>query len=158
MKIEKDTVVTLRCRIADDKGQLIQDGKQPLSYLHGGYQNTLPKMEESLDGHTVGDRLSLVLAPVDAFGERDDALLRTLAKRDFPPGVKVGGQLEMPGPTGAPHAFTVVKVKGDAVHLDGNHPLAGRTLHMALEVTEVRAASADEVTHGHAHGAHGHHH
>ena len=158
MKIEKDTVVTLRCRIADDKGQLIQDGKQPLSYLHGGYQNTLPKMEEALDGHTVGDRLSLVLAPIDAFGERDDALLRTLAKRDFPPGVKVGGQLEMPGPTGAPHAFTVVKVKGDAVHLDGNHPLAGRTLHMALEVTEGRAASADEVTHGHAHGAHGHHH
>ena len=158
MKIEKDTVVTMRCRVADDKGQLIQDGKQPMSYLHGGYDNTFPKIEEALAGRTVGERLSLVLAPADAFGERDESLLRTIAKRDFPPGVKVGGQLELPGPQGEPQAYTVMKVKGDTVHLDGNHPLAGRTLQLAIEVTEVRAASAEEVMHRHAHGAHGHHH
>ena len=158
MKIEKDTVVTMRCRIADDKGQLIQDGKAPMSYLHGGHGNTLPKIEEALEGKAVGDQLSLVLAPADAFGEPDPSLLRTLAKRDFPPGVKVGGQLELPGPQGEPHPFTVMKVKGDAVLLDGNHPLAGRTLKLAITVTEVRAASAEEVAHGHAHGAHGHHH
>ncbi len=158
MKIEKDTVVTMRCRIADDKGQLIQDGKQPMSYLHGGHGNTLPKIEEALEGKSVGDQLSLVLAPADAFGEPDPGLLRTIAKRDFPPGVKVGGQLELPGPQGEPHPFTVMKVKGDTVYLDGNHPLAGRTIKLAITVTEVRAASAEEVAHGHAHGAHGHHH
>lgn len=158
MKIEKDTVVTMRCRIADDKGQLIQDGKAPMSYLHGGHGNTLPKIEEALEGKAVGDQLSLVLAPADAFGEPDPSLLRTIAKRDFPPGVKAGGQLELPGPQGEPHAFTVMKVKGDNVLLDGNHPLAGRTLKLAITVTEVRAASAEEVAHGHAHGAHGHHH
>lgn len=158
MKIEKDTVVTMRCRIADDKGQLIQDGKEHLSYLHGGHGNTLPKIEAALEGKAAGDQLSLVLAPADAFGEPDPDLLRTLAKRDFPPGVKVGGQLELPGPQGEPQAFTVVKIKGDTVHLDGNHPLAGRTIKLAITVTEVRAASAEEVAHGHAHGAHGHHH
>lgn len=158
MKIEKDTVVTMRCRIADDKGQLIQDGKAPTSYLHGGHGNTLPKIEEALEGKAVGEQLSLVLAPDDAFGEPDPGLLRTIAKRDFPPGVKVGGQLELPGPHGEPHAFTVMKVKGDTVLLDGNHPLAGRTLNLTITVTEVRAASAEEVAHGHAHGAHGHHH
>jgi FKBP-type peptidyl-prolyl cis-trans isomerase SlyD len=158
MKIEKDTVVTMRCRIADDKGQLIQDGKSPMSYLHGGHGNTLPKIEEALEGKAAGDQLSLVLAPADAFGEPDTSLLRTIAKRDFPPGVKVGGQLELPGPQGEPHPFTVMKIKGDTVHLDGNHPLAGRTLKLAITVTEVRAASAEEVAHGHAHGAHGHHH
>ncbi len=158
MKIEKDTVVTMRCRIADDKGQLIQDGKAPMSYLHGGHGNTLPKIEEALEGKSVGDQLSLVLAPADAFGEVDPNLLRTIAKRDFPPGVKVGGQLELPGPQGEPHAFTVVKVKGDTVHLDGNHPLAGRTIKLAITIAEVRAASTEEVAHGHAHGAHGHHH
>ncbi len=148
----------MRCRIADDKGQLIQDGKSPMSYLHGGHGNTLPKIEEALEGKAVGDQLSLVLAPADAFGEPDTSLLRTIAKRDFPPGVKVGGQLELPGPQGEPHPFTVMKIKGDTVHLDGNHPLAGRTLKLAITVTEVRAASAEEVAHGHAHGAHGHHH
>lgn len=158
MKIEKDTVVTMQCRIADDKGLLVQDGKQPLSYLHGGYDNTFPKIEAALEGRSVGDTLTLVLAPADAFGERDESLLRTLAKRDFPPGVKVGGHLELPGPQGEPMAFSVAKIKGDTVHLDGNHPLAGRTLKLAIEVTEVRAATAEEVTHRHAHGAHGHHH
>ncbi len=158
MKIEKDTVVTMRCRIADDKGQLIQDGKAPMSYLHGGHGNTLPKIEEALEGKAVGDQLSLVLAPADAFGEPDPSLLRTIGKSDFPPGVKVGGQLELPGPQGEPHPFTVMKVKGDTVLLDGNHPLAGRTLKLAITVTEIRAASAEEVAHGHAHGAHGHHH
>ena len=158
MKIEKDTVVTMRCRIADDKGQLIQDGKHPQSYLHGGYDNTFPKIEEALEGKAVGDQVSLVLAPADAFGEVDASLLRTIAKSEFPPGVKVGGQLEMPGPDGAPHPFTVVKVKGPQVILDGNHPLAGRTLKLAMTITEVRTATAEEVTHRHAHGAHGHHH
>lgn len=158
MKIEKDTVVTMRCRIADERGPLIQDGKQPVSYLHGGYDNTLPKIEQALEGRAVGDAFTLVLAPADAFGEVDPALLRTLPKSEFPPGVKVGGQLELPGPDGTPHPYTVVKVKGPQVLLDGNHPLAGRTLKLSIEVTEVRAASAEEVAHRHAHGAHGHHH
>jgi FKBP-type peptidyl-prolyl cis-trans isomerase SlyD len=158
MKIEKDTVVTMRCRIADDKGQLIQDGKHPQSYLHGGYDNTFPKIEEALEGKAVGEQVTLTLAPADAFGELDASLLRTIPKSDFPPGVKVGGQLEMPGPDGSPHPFTVVKIKGPQVILDGNHPLAGRTLKLAMTVTEVRPATAEEVMHRHAHGAHGHHH
>lgn len=148
----------MRCRIVDDKGLLIQDAKDPLSYLHGGYDNTFPKIEEALEGRAVGDQLDLTLTPADAFGEREEALLRTIAKNDFPPGVKVGGQLELPGPEGEPHPFTVIKIKGPQVILDGNHPLAGRTLKLAITITEVRAASAEEVTHRHAHGAHGHHH
>ncbi|HSW21030.1 MAG TPA: peptidylprolyl isomerase [Ramlibacter sp.] len=158
MKIEKDTAVTMRCRIADDKGQLIQDGKQPMVYLHGGYDNTFPKIEEALQGRETGDELNLTLAPADGFGEIDEALRRTMPKRDFPPGVKVGGQLELPGPGGEPHPYTVTKIKGDTVLLDGNHPLAGRTLKLAIKVVEVRAASAEEIAHQHVHGEHGHHH
>jgi len=158
MKIEKDTVVTMRVRIADDKGQLIQDGKEPMAYLHGGYDNTFPKIEQALEGRGAGDELSLVLTPAEGFGERDEALLRTLPKREFPPGVKVGGQLELPGPQGEPHPFTVTKIKGDTVLLDGNHPLAGRTLKLAIKITGVRAASAEELAHRHVHGDGGHHH
>jgi len=96
----------------------------------------------------VGEQLSLVLAPADAFGEVDPALVRTLAKRDFPPGVKVGGQLELPGPQGEPAAYTVTKIKGDTVLLDGNHPLAGLALRLSLKVCDVRVAVDEEIAQG----------
>jgi FKBP-type peptidyl-prolyl cis-trans isomerase SlyD len=75
-----------------------------------------------------------------------------------PPGIKVGGQLEGSDEQGRRHLFTVMKIKGNTVHLDGNHPLAGEDLTITLKVLDVRAASPEEVQHGHAHGAHGHHH
>jgi len=158
MQITKDTVVTLQYKVTDDKGAVLDAGKEPQAYLHGGYGNILPAIEAALEGKEAGFATTLGLHPQEAFGPRDESLVRTIPKKDFPPGVKVGGQLELPGPHGEPQAFTVVKIKGDTVHLDGNHPLAGRTIKLAITITDVRAASAEEVAHGHAHGAHGHHH
>ena len=127
-------------------------------YLHGGYGNTLPKIEEALDGQVTGFKTTLDLAAADAFGVRDESLVQTIPKTQFPPGVKVGGQLEGHGDDGRTHVFTVMKIKGDTVLLDGNHPLAGKDLHFGLAVMEVRAASEEEIAHGHVHGAHGHQH
>jgi FKBP-type peptidyl-prolyl cis-trans isomerase SlyD len=158
MKIGKDTVVTMHYKVVNAQGQLLDKAQEPTSYLHGGYENTLPKIEEALEGQDVGFETTLNLAAADAFGERDETLVQTIAKKDFPPGVKVGGQLRGRTPEGQEHVFTVIKVKGDQVILDGNHPWAGQNLSLSLKVLEVRAASAEEVTHRHAHGAHGHHH
>ncbi len=158
MKITKDTAVTIRYRISDTTGKLLEDGKEPTSYLHGGYGNTFPKVEEALEGRDAGYQTSLELQPADAFGERNEALVQIIPKTQFPPGVKVGGQLEGRGEDGHTHVFTVVKIKGPEVHLDGNHPLAGKALRLNVTVVEVRAASAEEIAHGHVHGAHGHHH
>ncbi len=158
MKIGKDTVVTMHYKVVNAQDQLLDKAQEPTSYLHGGYENTLPKIEEALEGQEVGFETTLKLAAADAFGERDEALVQTIAKKDFPPGVKVGGQLRGRTPEGQEHVFTVIKVKGDQVILDGNHPWAGQNLSLSLKVLEVRAASAEEVTHRHAHGAHGHHH
>ncbi|PUE31764.1 peptidylprolyl isomerase [Limnohabitans sp. Jir72] len=158
MKIGKDTVVTMHYQVVNAQGQLLDKAQEPTSYLHGGYENTLPKIEEALEGQDVGFETTLKLAAADAFGERDETLVQTIAKKDFPPGVKVGGQLRGRTPEGQEHVFTVIKIKGDQVILDGNHPWAGQNLSLSLKVLEVRAASADEVTHRHAHGAHGHHH
>ncbi len=158
MKITKDTAVTIRYRISDATGKLLEDGKEPTSYLHGGYGNTFPKVEEALEGREAGYQSSLELQPADAFGERNEALVQIIPKTQFPPGVKVGGQLEGRGEDGHTHVFTVVKIKGPEVHLDGNHPLAGKALRLNVTVVEVRAASAEEIAHGHVHGAHGHHH
>jgi FKBP-type peptidyl-prolyl cis-trans isomerase SlyD len=129
-----------------------------MAYLYGGYGNTLPKIEAALDGQTAGYQTTLQLQAEDAFGLRDEALVQTIARKDFPPGVKVGGHLQGRGADGTEHTFTVVKIKGDTVHLDGNHPWAGKELRFTLKVTEVRAASAEEIQHRHVHGAHGHHH
>ncbi len=158
MNIQKDTIVTIRYRVSDAQGKLIDEAKEPTSYLHGGYGNTLAKIEAALEGQQAGYQTTLQLQPADAFGERDESLLQTIARKDFPPGVKVGGQLMGRDADGAEQAFTVVKIKGDTVFLDGNHPWAGKTLRFSLKVIEVRAATPEEVTHKHAHGAHGHHH
>ena len=159
MPITKDTVVTLRYKVTDPTtGQVLEAAKEPMAYLHGGYDNTLPKIEQALDGKDTGFQTTLTLAPADAFGERDESLLRTIPKSEFPPGVKVGGQLQGVGNDGQPAVFNVVKIKGPEVHLDGNHPLAGQALKFSCKVTGVRAASAEEIAHRHVHGAHGHQH
>lgn len=158
MKIEKNTVVTLRYKVADANGKLVEESRDPMVYLHGGYLNTLPGIEAALDGKEPGYQVTLQLRPEDAFGLRDESLVRTIPKSEFPPGVKVGGQLQGRTDSGQEHAFHVKKIKGDKVMLDGNHPLAGMALRFRLHVMEVRTATDEEIAHSHVHGAHGHHH
>ena len=158
MKIEKNTAVTLRFKVSDAQGKLIEDKKEPMVYLHGGYGNTLPKIEDALEGQEAGYQTTLALPPEDAFGLRDENLMQTIPRSQFPAGVKVGGQLEGRGSDGREQVFYVSKIKGDTVLLDGNHPLAGKALRFSLKVTEVRTASEAEIAHQHVHGEHGHHH
>ena len=158
MKISKDTAVTLRVKGADALGRTLDEGKEPTVYLHGGYENTFPKIEAALEGREPGYQVTLALIADDAFGARDEVLVRTIPKKDFPPGVKVGGQLQGATDAGEQHVFNVVKVRGDTVHLDGNHPWAGKELRIGLKVLEVRLATDEEIAHRHVHGEHGHHH
>jgi FKBP-type peptidyl-prolyl cis-trans isomerase SlyD len=158
MKIDKNTVVTIQFKVTDAKGVVVEAPKEPTSYLHGGYGNTLPKIEEALQGQEKGFQTTLSLSAADAFGVRDESLCRSIPKASFPPGVKVGGYLQGTDDQGNEQHYRVVKVKGPEVLLDANHPLAGMDLRFWIKVTGVQAATADEVAHGHAHGAHGHHH
>jgi FKBP-type peptidyl-prolyl cis-trans isomerase SlyD len=159
MKIQKDSVVTLRYKVADAAtNKLIEESRDPMVYLHGGYDNTFPKVEAALQGKEAGFQTTLNLQPEDAFGLRDESLVRTIPKSDFPPGVKVGGQLERRNDKGEPQVFNVMKIKGPQVILDGNHPLAGKALKFSVTVTGVRAATEEEIAHRHVHGEHGHHH
>ena len=158
MKIATNTAVTLRFKVSDAQGKLIEENKEPMVYLHGGYGNTLPKIEAALEGQESGYQTTLALPPEDAFGLRDESLLRTIPRSQFPAGVKVGGQLEGRGADGQEQVFYVSKIKGDTVLLDGNHPLAGKALRFTVKVMGVRAASEEEIAHRHVHGEHGHHH
>ena len=147
MKIAKNTVVTVNYKLSDAQNNLIEDGKQPMVYLHGGYENTLPKIEEELDGKETGYSSTIQVEPDDAFG-------------DYDPALEVGMQFEgvADGEDEEPTIFTVTDIADDKVVLDGNHPLAGMALRFELNVVDVRAASDEEIAHGHVHGAHGHHH
>ena len=156
MPITQDTAVTLSYTVTSHQGKPVDAGS--LSYLHGGYDNIFPKVEAALDGQDVGFEATLDLSAADAFGELDAALVRTIPKSEFPPGVKVGGQLQGQGEDGQQQMFRVVKIKGPEVHLDGNHPLAGQALRFHGKVTDVRAATPEEIAHRHVHGAHGHQH
>lgn len=161
MQIGKDTVVTLHYKLSDAQGNLIEESQEPMVYLHGGYQNTLPKIEEALDGKAAGYQVTIQVEPADAFGEYDADLVKVEPRNALPEPLEVGMQFEGV-PDGDTHGesriFTVTDIADGKVVLDGNHPLAGIALRFALNVVEVRTASDEEVAHGHVHGPHGHHH
>ncbi len=158
MKIEKNTAVTLHYKVMNTQGQLLEKNSGPLVYLHGGYGNIFPKIEDVLDDQIVGYQTIIELQPDEAFGLRDENLVQVISKSQFPPGVKVGGQLQGNSESGHPQTFTVMKIKGDQIMLDGNHPMAGKILRFSLTVQGIRAATEEEIAHGHVHGEHGHHH
>jgi FKBP-type peptidyl-prolyl cis-trans isomerase SlyD len=160
MKIAQNTVVTVNYKLSDAQNNLIEDGAQPMVYLHGGYENTLPKIEEELDGKEVGYASTIQVEPEDAFGDYDSNLLKVEERNRLPEPIEVGMQFEGVADGGdvEPVIFTVTEVADDKVVLDGNHPLAGMALRFELSVIDVRAATEEEITHGHVHGAHGHHH
>ena len=161
MKIAKDTVVTVHYKLADAQGNLIEESRDPMVYLHGGYENTLPKIEEALDGKESGYETTIQVEPDDAFGEYDPALVKVEPRDRLPTPLEVGMQFEgLPDGSDDEGAviFTVTDIADDKVVLDGNHPLAGMALRFSLNVAEVRAATDEEITHEHVHGAHGHHH
>ena len=158
MRISKNSVVTLRCRLSNGRGQLIEGSRQPLVYLHGGYANTLAKIEAAMEGRARGYQIKLCLSAVDAFGEVDASLVQTVARSTLPASTKVGGQLRGAGAGGHTTVYTVTGFDGPNATLDANHPLAGQEVTFDLTVLDIRAASDEEISHGHVHGAHGHHH
>jgi FKBP-type peptidyl-prolyl cis-trans isomerase SlyD len=161
MKIAKDTVVSLSYELFDSTGDLLEQVEIPISYLHGGYDGIFPLVEEALQGKGVGDKISVTMQPDDAFGEYEHGLVEVESRSSFPKEVAVGMQFEG-GPEGADDddymMFTVIEVTDDEVTVDGNHPLAGKTLTFDCTVTGVRPATGEELAHGHVHGEGAHLH
>ena len=154
-QVAKNTVVTLDYNVTDSDGELVDAGKEPLVYLHGGYDDIFPKIEEAVQGKKIGDTIKVKLQPDEAFGDYDEALIQIEPRNQFPKELQVGMQFEG-GPEGADDEefiiYRVTDIADDKVVLDGNHPLAGMSLIFTCTVTAVRPASAEEVEHGHVHG------
>jgi len=162
MKIQKGRVVRMHYTLRDESGATIESsgGRDPLTYLHG-FGHLITGLEKTLEGAQAGLRTSVTVPPQDAYGEKDPQAVIRAPREDFPEGLTLEPGIEVQADTpDGPISFTVVAIEGDEAVLDANHPLAGKTLTFDVEVLDVREATADEVAHGHVHGAggaHGHH-
>jgi FKBP-type peptidyl-prolyl cis-trans isomerase SlyD len=159
--IKNGKVVDLSYVLKDDSGEVLDQAEEdePFSYLHGA-QQIVPGLEKALNGLKVGDKKLVVVPPAQGYGEMDPNLRMTLSRAQFPKGaeIEVGMVFEASSGGDQEMVFSVEEIKGDQVMVDGNHPLAGETLHFDVKIIGVREATAEELEHGHAHGAHGHGH
>ncbi len=150
--VARDRVVAIEYTLTDEEGAVIDTsrGDRPLEYLHGHGQ-LIPGLERALEGKAVGAAVSLDVPPEDAYGERDPERTVTVGRDQFDFDVQVGDFVQAQHPDGTAVPFQVVEVSEESVTLDGNHPLAGRTLHFEVEVVAVRPATEEELEHGHVH-------
>ena len=153
MKIANNTVAAIDYTLTNAKGEVIDssEGMEPLSYLHGA-QNIIPGLERELDGLVVGDEKSVVVQPADGYGVHDENLIVTVSREriEAEAQVEVGMRFHAQTPAGI-RVMRVVKVEDDTVTFDGNHELAGETLHFKVKVIAVREAKPNEVENGHPH-------
>ncbi len=155
--IAKDTAVKFNYTLKDDEGNILDQSPegQPLAYLHG-HSNIIPGLEQQLEGKSAGDKVIAVVEPVDGYGEYQEQAVQHVPRdnfqgvEDIQPGMQfqseAGGQVML---------VTVTEVNDDEVVVDANHPLAGKRLTFDVEIQEVRAATEEELSHGHVHGAGG---
>lgn len=159
MIISKHQVVSIHYTLTNDDGEVLDQssGGDPLTYIHGA-GNIIPGLENALEGKKMGDKLQVTIDPEDAYGHRDERMIQVVPKSEFGPETEVKEGMQFNAETQqGPIVVTVVEIRPTEVVLDGNHPLAGVTLHFDVEVTGLRPATDEEVSHGHVHG-HGCHH
>jgi FKBP-type peptidyl-prolyl cis-trans isomerase SlyD len=161
MRIEQNRVVMMHYKLTDGDGQVIDhsEGREPLAYIHG-IGALVPGLESELENKQTGDKFSAVVMPEDAYGTRDEQLVRVVPKSGFQGDeeMHVGMRVQIDTGEQGIAIATITDIEGDDVTLDLNHPLADVELHFDIEVVNVREASADEIAHGHVHGEGGHHH
>ena len=160
MKISKGKVVSMHYALKDANGEILDssEGQAPLDYLHG-YGNIIAGLEKALENKAAGEKLNAVIPPEEGYGIREESLVKTVPLSNFqnPDAVAVGAQFQAETSQG-PRLATVTQVDDQNVTVDLNHPLADQTLNFDIEVVEIRDATEEELTHGHAHGPEGHGH
>ena len=160
MEITADRVVLIHYTLKDDSGAVIDSstGNEPLAYIQG-HGNLVAGLEKALEGKKEGDKVSVSVPAAEGYGIHDPALIQRVPKRSLQGSgeIKKGMQFQGQTPAGM-RLFTVTAITGDMITLDGNHPLADKTLNFDVDVVTVREPTTEELEHGHVHGAGGHHH
>jgi len=154
MKISDRCVVAIHYTLKNGRGEEIDSsqGAEPLSYLHGAGA-LIPGLERELEGLEVGHDLNVVVQPADAYGEVHHQLIQEVPLSALAgiEDLEVGMQLQSRSPDGQVQNLVVDAIGSDTATLNANHPLAGEVLHFDVRVESVRAATEEELAHGHAH-------
>lgn len=160
MQIITNAVVSIHYTLKDKNGEVIDtsDGQEPLAYLHGR-GNLIPGLEKELEGKEKGAKINVTVPPEEAYGIRDEKLVRTVSRTSFEgiEDLQKGMQFQSKTENGI-EVITVTNIEGDVVTIDGNHALADETLTFDVEITDIREATEEELAHGHVHGPDEHHH
>jgi len=160
MTISEKCVVSMHYKLTDESGQLLDESRdQPLLYVHGT-NSLIPGLEKQLDGKTIGDQITASVPPEEGYGPVMPQLIQNLPKSTFQgvDEIKVGMEFEASNENSEKMIVRVEAIEGEEVTINGNHPLAGKTLNFDVNIVDVREASEEELSHGHVHGEGGHQH
>jgi FKBP-type peptidyl-prolyl cis-trans isomerase SlyD len=156
MTIKENSAVSFHYTLTDDAGQQIDSsaGQDPLAYLHGA-GNIIPGLENALEGKAVGDQLNVSVSAEEGYGPVQQELIQDVPRSAFQgvESIEIGMQFEAQTGQGGAVPVTVTAVTEETVTVDGNHPLAGKSLNFDVTIEAVRDATAEELEHGHVHGA-----
>lgn len=160
MPVANDMVVSIHYTLTNAAGEVLDssDGGEPLTYLHGS-GNIIPGLESALEGQEAGSNLKVEVSPEQGYGSVQDALIQEVPRKAFGDVQDIQEGMRFQAETDqGPVPVVITKVSDDTVTVDGNHPLAGQVLFFDVSISEIRAATEDELSHGHAHGPGGHQH
>jgi FKBP-type peptidyl-prolyl cis-trans isomerase SlyD len=160
LKIESGTVVSFHYTLRNEEGKELESSRdsEPSVYLHGA-NNIIRGLESAMTGHESGDVFSVSLAPAQAYGMRDPGRMQRVPVKHLAYRGKLeAGKVVQLNTAEGMRAVTVVKAGRHSADIDANHPLAGQTLTFDVEIVDLRPATQEEISHGHAHGPGGHHH
>ncbi len=159
MQVADNMAVSIHYTLTNDDGEVLDSsiGDEALVYLQGG-GSIISGLEKALAGKAAGDKFNVRIAPEDAYGELMEDMIQVISRDMFEgiDDIEVGMQFHADVSSGS-GIVTVVSIEDDNITIDGNHPLAGLALTFDVEVIDVRAATEEEVSHGHIHGAGCHH-
>ena len=149
-KVCRNKAVQFTYSITDDNGNVVEQVDLPVNYVHGASQmGLIERIERAMEGHTEGDSIEVDLPPSEGFGEYDPDLTFVDNIENVPPQFRtVGAQIEMANDGGETKTFTVSKIEGDKLTVDGNHPLAGKTATFKVKILEIRDATSNEIANG----------
>lgn len=154
LTIKENLVVSMHYKLTDNDGNVLDssEGSEPLTYLHG-QGNIIPGLENSLTGKAEGDSLQVTVEPAEGYGELVPEMVEVIDKEAFKgvESIEVGMTFEAQAPDGSMQSIEIMKVEGDKITIDANHPLAGVTLNFDVQIVSVREATEQEVDHKHAH-------
>jgi len=147
--VEDNNVVSFTYSIVDDSGELLEQSDLPISYVHGGKHDLFDKVVQALDGSVIDDSVEVSLTPEEGFGPHDPDLTYTDDIENVPAEFRrIGAEVEMMNDSGESRTFTVTRIDGGKLTVDGNHPMAGKIITFRIKVIDIREATPEELENG----------